>query len=386
MNELEHGVLLIGGLRTHQPAHAAAFADHPRCRLIAVSAEPDMTEDRAALYRQLADRLGLPFIPHLDKALARRDVDIVSSTPAVEQRGDVAVRCLEAGKHVYLDKPLAGSIEDADAIVAAAERSPGRTQMVTLNRADWVEAARRAVTQGRVGRLMAVHAEVLFAKGRAGTVPEGTVRVEHPTPRHFTYIEAKREMFDLGVYGLAMVHALTNLSAESVFAHTGNYFFAEHVSADVEDFGALALKLKGGLSATVLGGRIGWMSHPGSGPQRIVLMGTEGTAVFDGHEPRIELYNDEPDFTAPPVDPLDPMGMWAASSPRSRRRPKQRWATLSDPITPMSRDVTAFIDCIEQGREPEMNAAAAASILEVVFAGYLSAARGQEISLPLARS
>lgn len=385
MNGPEHGVLLVGGLRTHQPSHAAAFADHPRCRLIAVSAEPDMTEDRSALYRQLADRLGLPYLPDLDEALARDDVDIVSSTPAVEQRGDVTVRCLEAGKHVYLDKPLAGSIEDADAIVAAAEQSPGRTQMVTLNRAAWVEAARRAVTQGRVGRLMAVHAEVLFAKGRAGTVPEGTVRAEHPTPQRFTYVEAKREMFDLGVYGLAMVHALTNLSAESVFAHTGNYFFAEHVSADVEDFGALALKLKGGLTATVLGGRFGWTSHPGSGPQRIVLVGTEGTSVFDGHKPRIELYNDEPDFTAPPVDPLDPMGMWAASSPRFQRLPKQRWVPLSGPASLMARDVAAFVDCIEQGREPEMNAAAAASILEVIFAGYLSAARRQEIALPLTR-
>ena len=110
-------------------------------------------------------------------------------------------------------------------------------------------------------------------------------------------------MFDLGVYGLAMIHALTNLNTETVFAHTGNYFFAEHAAADVEDFGALALKLEDGLIATVLGGRFGWMSHPKSGAQRIALMGTEGTAVFDGHRPRLELYNDEPDLRSEEPDP-----------------------------------------------------------------------------------
>ena len=381
----EYGVLLVGGKRSHQESHAAVFAAHPNCHLVAVAGEAGDPEGRAPLYRQLAEELELPFIPDLDEALARDDVQIVSSTPAVERRGAVAVRCLEAGKHVYFDKPLAGSVEDADAIVAAARRAAGRTQMFTQNEAGWVKAARRAVLEGRVGDLHAVHAENLFAKGRAGNVPYGTVRREHETVPRWTFLEAKREMFDVAVYSLAFIYAMTGLKAESVYGHTGNYFFAEHAGADVEDFGALALTLEGGVTATAIGGRFGWMSHPKSGPQRIVLMGTKGTLAFDPSRPRIEVYNDETDFTVPPTDPLDPMGMWGASMPAYQPHPKRRWVGLHDGQNPMAADVAEFVDCIEQGREPAINAEVAASILEVLLAGYVSAARGEVVELPLPR-
>ena len=51
----------------------------------------------------------------------------------------------------------------------------------------------------------------------------------------------------------------------------------------------------------------------------------------------------------------------------------------------MEADVAAFIDCIESGREPEMNATAAAPLVEVILAGYASAARGETVWLPLPR-
>ena len=381
----DYGVLLIGGMRSHQMSHSAVFAANPNCRLVAVAGEAGDPEGRAHLYQQLADDLDLPFIPNLDEALARDDVHIVSSTPAVERRGAVAVRCLEAGKHLYLDKPLVGSMEDADAIVAASERATGRTQMFTQNESPWVKAAKRAIDEGRVGQLRAVHAETLFSKGRAGSVPDGTVRSERETVDRWTFLEAKREMFDVGVYSLAFIHELTGLKFESVYAHTGNYFFAEHAGAGVEDFGAMATTLEGGVTATAIGGRFGWMSHPKSGPQRVVVVGTEGTLTFDAFRPRIEVYNDAPDFTLPPVDPVDPMGMWGASRPDFEPQPKGRWLALYQEHNAMTADVAAFIDCIEQGREPKVNATVAASILEVILAGYVSAARGEAVSLPLPR-
>ena len=380
-----YGVLLVGAKRTHQESHAAVFAAHPLCRLVAVASEKGDPEGRVDLYRQLADELGIPHIPDLDEALARDDVHIVSSTPAVERRGPVAVRCLDAGKHVYLDKPLAGSMEDAEAIVAAAERASVRTQMFTQNQAGWVQAARRAIDEGRIGQLKALHAENLFSKGRAGSVPERTVRRERETVGRWTFVEAKREMFDVAIYSLAFIHALTGLKVESVIAHTGNYFFAEHARLDVEDFGVIGLTMEGGVTATAIGGRFGWMSHPKSGPQRLVLMGTSGTMSFDPWRPRVEVYNDESDFTAPPVDPLDPMGMWGASGPEFEAPPKRRWMGMDEESNAMAADVASFIDCIEQDRQPAIDAVAAASLLEVILAAYVSAARGEAVSLPLPR-
>ena len=236
---------------------------------------------------------------------------------------------------------------------------------------------------GRIGDLKAVHAEVLFAKGRAGTVPSGSARRDKERAERFTFVEAKREMFDIGVYAVGLVHWLTGRKAESVYGLTGNYIFAEHARLDVEDFGALAIELEGGVSATVLGGRIGWMSHAKGGPHRVVLIGTEGALTFDGWRPRVEVYNDEPDFTAPTVNPKDPMGMWVSTTRETGLLPKRRWVPLGEEGADMAKDVAVFVDCLEQGREPEMNARAAAPLVEVILAGYISAARGEPVKLPL---
>ncbi len=384
----EFGILLIGGIRSHQRSHASIFEANPKCHIVAVANEKELTGTPLELNKELAEQLDVPYIPDLDDALGREDVDIVSSTPYVERRGAVVVKCLDAGKHVYLDKPLAGTVADADAIAEAAVRAGPKvkTQMFSMNHAQWVEGAKKAVDEGAVGELKAIHAEGIFSKGHAGSIEEGTVRQERAEPGRYTFVEAKREAFDVGVYSLALIHMLSDFQVESVYGITGNYFFAEHAGVDIEDFGALALTMKGGLSATTMGGRFGWMSHPKSGPQSITLIGKEGTLFFDAFHPRIEVYNDEPDFVAPSIDPLDPMSMWEARMARYDAMPKRRWVGFSEGRVPMADDVAYFLDCIENDREPELNAVAAASIVEVILAGYASAARDEPVSLPLPRS
>ena len=381
----KYGVLLAGAMRTHQQSHADVFAAHPKCELVAVASEKGDPEGRVGQYQELADDLGLPHITDLDEALARDDVHIVSSTPAVERRGIVAAKVMDAGKHVYLDKPLAGTVADLDTIVSAAERNDVVTQMFTQNLAGWVQDAKRAVQGGEIGDLLAIHAENMFSKGRAGSVPKGTVRRESEELGRYTYLEAKREMFDVSIYSLGFVHEVTGgLGFESVLGHTGNYFFAEHLGAGVEDFGVMMATLEGGVTATVLGGRFGWMSHPLSGPQKVVVVGTEATMTFDPFAPRIELYNNEPDFVEPAVDPLDPMGMWGASHPVYSPMPKRRWVPFGSRDV-MADDVAAFVEAIESGAQPDMNARRAAELTEVILGGFVSAARGEVVGLPLPR-
>lgn len=381
----EYGVLLIGGKRTHQESHAPIFGRHPQCELIAVAGEPDEPDFRSGSGRELADTLGIPYISDIDEALSRQDVDIVSSTVHVESRGEVIVRCLEAGKHVYLDKPMAGTIDDIDAIVNTAAKSPGKTQMFSQNNSPWVQEAKKMVDSGRIGKIVSVHAENIFAKGRAGSVLPGTVRKEEEKVKRFTYLGAKREMFDVGIYSLAWIHMITGLSIKSVFALTGNYFFADHASVNVEDFGAMALKLESEVTAIAVGGRFGWSSHPRFGPQRVAIIGTEGTLSADPHRRRIEVYNAEPDFTPPEVDPLDPMSMWFGRSPEYVAMKKERWVPLGSAADPMELDIDQFLYSISNDRMPNLNAAVAGQLSEAILAGYISAAQGEEVSLPLDR-
>ena len=101
-----YGVLLISGNQTHQENYAAAFAADARCRLIAVTDEPNIDRRRRELNERLAKSLGIPYVADLAKALADKQVNVVSVCAPPERRGRIAVACARAGKHLYLDKSL----------------------------------------------------------------------------------------------------------------------------------------------------------------------------------------------------------------------------------------------------------------------------------------
>ena len=372
----KYGVLLLGGLRTHQENYARGFAADPRCRLIAVSDERDAPPERINLNRGLAEVLAVPHLDDLDEALARDDVHIVSVCVETERRGRVVVRCAAAGKHLYLDKPLALTVEDAQAIVGAIKKAGVRSQMFSNVYSRWARAARSALENDEIGELRAIHCDVLFGKGNAGTAPVGHKRREKPTVESYTFVEAKREMFDLGVYAVTMVNWLSQKPVKTVFGTTANYFFREHLTCGIEDLGALVLTMDGGITATITGGRIGWMSR---GVQCLHLVGTRGVLTFDAWQPRLEIFADEPPFQPPPPPPVDPMSMWRST--QAKTSPNRPWVAFAAEPT-QHYDTRAFVDCIEAGVESEMNAELAAQSIAVIAAGYRSAASGQVVSIP----
>ncbi len=376
----KYGVLLLGGHRTHQENYAQHFAQDARCRLIAFADEQGAPAERIALGKSLAEELELPFISDLDAALARDDVHIVSLCTEVERRGRVGAKCALAGKHVYLDKPMALNPDAARRIVDAIARTGVRSQMFSNIHSAWARTVKHALTSGQLGELRAIHCDVLFAKGHPGSAPIGKKRVEKPAVERYSFVESKPEMFDVGVYAVSMVNWLTQRPVETVFGATANYFFAEHHDCDVEDFGALVLNLAGGITATIVGGRYGWQSHPQGGVRKVQLVGTTNTLTFDASAGRLEIFAAEPAFEPPPPHPLDPMGMWSSTQSEIGIRPKQQWVDIGG-SNDGAQEFSAFIDCIEQGIESEMNAEFAAQSVEIISAGYCSAANGEVVTL-----
>jgi len=376
----KYGVLLLGGHRTHQENYAQSFAQDARCRLIAFADEPDAPPERIELARSLADALNLPFIPDMNEALSRDDVHIVSLCTEVERRGQVGAKCAEAGKHVYLDKPMALNPGHANQIVAAVAQSGVRSQMFSNIHSTWAQTMKQVLDSGRIGELQAIHCDVLFSKGHPGSAPVGQKRIEKSPVERYSFMEAKRELFDVGVYAVSMVNWLTRKQARTVFGATANYFFNEHRACDIEDFGALILTLDGGITATIVGGRYGWQSHAQSGVKKAILVGSEQTLIFDAFANRLEVFAAEPAFEPPPPHPLDPMGMWSSTQAELKVPPKQQWVAIGN-SDDGQREFSAFVDCIENGVESEMNAEFAAQSVKIISAGYRSAANGEVISL-----
>jgi myo-inositol 2-dehydrogenase/D-chiro-inositol 1-dehydrogenase len=377
-----YGVLLVSGMHTHQEGYAAAFAADKRCRIVAVSDEANIDRRRRDLNERLAKSLNVPYIANLADALARKDVQVVSVCTPPERRGRVIVQCAEARKHLYLDKSLTPQLREADAIVAAVQKAGVRSHMFSFISAAWARQAKALLEGKRLGRLLAVHADTFFAKGRPGTAKVGTRKEEYPPQRH-QLVEAKRELDNVGVYPITLIRWLTGRRFRTVRGITANYFFQEHQKHNVEDFGLLAGTLDDGLPVTVAAGRYGWMTHPAAGVNRIVLVGSERTLVIDANRPRLEVYTDEAPWAPPNVHPQDPMGFWSSTQDEVHTRPKRTWVPAA---AAGQSDASYFLDRLDAGRDSELNAAEAALATEVLLAAYRSAATGQVVTLPLARN
>ena len=375
----EYGVLLVSGGMTHQENYGPGFAADPRARVVAVADDPDVDARRVRLNQLLADNMGVPYIPNLDDALGRSDVHAASICSEFERRSQVAVRCAEAGKHLYLDKPMATTREGAESLVDAVEKANVRSQMFTQIGQPYAQRARRIVDSGKLGELQAIHCDLMFAKGHPGTADLTKPRRERYPPARFTFPDAKREIWTTAVYSLALIRWLTRRDFTSVFATTANYFFEEHQGHDIEDFGALLLTLDGGLTATLTAARIGWRSHRGSGPNLTRLYGTQGGAMIDGHAPRFVLASGSDDWATPRRDPTDPMGFWRSTGQRANIPPKPDW--LEPAFTAPISDQAMFLDAIEQGTDAEVTAQDGAAATDALLGAYESAATGNIVQL-----
>ncbi|MFI5939104.1 Gfo/Idh/MocA family protein [Streptomyces uncialis] len=119
-----------------------------------------------AAVRVAADRLGWAAAETDWRALiARDDVDVVDICTPGDSHAEIAIAALEAGKHVLCEKPLANTVEEAEAMAAAAEaaRARGQVAMVGFNyrRVPATALARRMVAEGRIGTLRHVRVAYL---------------------------------------------------------------------------------------------------------------------------------------------------------------------------------------------------------------------------------
>ncbi|GAA1478022.1 Gfo/Idh/MocA family oxidoreductase [Nocardioides aestuarii] len=155
------GYAFMGAAHSQAWRNAPRFFDLPlRLRMRAVAGRnPDLVAAAAA-------RLGWESTETSWRSLIDRDdVDLVDICTPGDTHAEIAIAALAAGKHVLCEKPLANSVEEAEAMVAAAERArpAGVRAMVgfTYRRVPAIALARRLVADGRLGRIHHVRAQYL---------------------------------------------------------------------------------------------------------------------------------------------------------------------------------------------------------------------------------
>ena len=149
------GVGLVGYKfmgRAHSNAYRQVhsfFPDTPKPEMIAISGRNEEAVSAAA--NQLGWR---EYETDYRKLVTREDIDLVDvSTPGYLHK-DVVIAALEAGKHVYCEKPLANTLEEAEEMLRAWKKA-GTIAMVNFNyrRVPAVQLAKRLIEDGRLGEI-----------------------------------------------------------------------------------------------------------------------------------------------------------------------------------------------------------------------------------------
>src|SRR6476661_6268727 len=163
-NELSVGMV---GYAFMGAAHSQAWRNAPR--FFDLPLHPRMTAlagRDATRVADAANRLGWESTETSWRALVERDdIDLVDVCTPGHTHAEIAIAALEAGKHVLGEKPLANTVEEAEAMNRAAEKAAiaGVRSMVgfTYRRVPAIALARRLVAEGRLGTIHHVRAQYL---------------------------------------------------------------------------------------------------------------------------------------------------------------------------------------------------------------------------------
>ena len=247
-------VALLGYGRIARLVHLGVLTALPDVELVAV-AEPD--PERRAEARARAPNARS--CERYEQALDVPGVEAVVVCLPNDLHADAAVAALELGKHLYLEKPLATSLDDGRRVVAAWRRA-GVVAMMGFNyRAHPLyEAAREHIRSGRLGDLVAVRTALASP------------------PRDLPPWKRRRAtgggaLLDKASHGVDLVRHLIGDEVREVLA----LLRTQHTE---EDTAALQLRLGGGLLVQSL------FSVGAAEDDRLEVYGSAGKLTVDRHE------------------------------------------------------------------------------------------------------
>lgn len=112
----------------------------------------DRDGERAALARK--DWPGVDVAEDLDEILTRDDIDMVAVVTAHNTHARLVIQCLEAGKHVIVDKPMCIHIAEATSMIEASRRAGKSLGIFHNRRHDGnARAIKEALEQGLIGQV-----------------------------------------------------------------------------------------------------------------------------------------------------------------------------------------------------------------------------------------
>jgi predicted dehydrogenase len=340
--------------------HAAEYVSLPDVELVALAG---LEQDRC---QTVAARYDIPRIyGDYTELLAQPDIDGVSICTPNHLHARMTVDALEAGKHVLVEKPLAISVAEGEAMAEAAART-GRVLMTVFNRRFRNDSRilKRHVEAGNLGEIYFVRTGWLRDQG----IPAGAGGwfTDKARSGGGCLIDLGVHMLDLALWLIGDPRVLSVSAASyAALGPRGRGFFPGRrfqfqgsvPTFDVEDFLTAFLRLETGATLVL---EVSWAGYTHKGDRFFVhLWGDEGGAEMDvldyTHEDTLRIYTD-------------------TGGVRTEIRPE----------TGGDRDSSAnseFARAVRQGQAVSPTVEEGLRILRIIEAIYRSATDGREVKL-----
>lgn len=340
---------IIGCGKIAELRHAPEYLENPHCELVGFY---DYAPERA---KALAEKFGAKAFDTVDELISQ--VDAVSVCSANIAHAEATIRALDAGRHVLCEKPMATTLADCEAMVAASRRS-GKLLMLGHNQlfAEAHVRARALIAAGEIGRPLMFHTTF----GHSG--PEiwtGTANT--------WFFDKKRAVLgvlaDLGIHKTDLIQFLLgdDIVRVSATIKTLDKKYPDGTPITVDD-NALCLYETAGSAVGTL--HVSWTLYNGREDNSTRVYGTKGVLrMYD--DPDCALILERSDGT---VERFDVEKIATNDEQKAGKR-------ASTGV------IDAFVDAIVSGKPTPAEGGQALKAMRVIFAAERAAQTGTTVSV-----
>ena len=347
MKKLGYAVLGLGIGK----AHAEAAAASENADLVAVC---DIDEAKLAKFAEIYPETTL--YRDFEDLLKDKNVDIISICLPSAMHADFAVRAMEAGKHVLVEKPLDITYERAMLIEEARLRTGMTAGVVHQNRFNLnMYPIKDAIDSGRLGRLILGTFAVKWYREQSYYDRGGW--------RGTWEMDGGGSLMNQAVHTVDLMHWLMG-DIESV---TSTMSINNH-NIQTEDLTASIIKFKSGATATFVSTTC---AYPGISTE-IMLYGTDGSIEADADMIKTWKMRD-------PIDDMDEDDEEQMMIERYGHGNRQAAKSEPEKLYGHRHVVEDMILAVRDGRTPEVTPAEAAYSVRIVNAIYESARTGKPV-------
>lgn len=349
LKEIGVGVIGVGFMGSK---HARLIAETQGVRLLGI-ADTDGSQAKAVAETNHAEH----FFTDYNKLLALDKLDAVIVATPEHLHHEPVIASLNAGKYVLVEKPIATTLKDADAMIAAAEKSNGRLMVGYVFRFDSKFAALKDyVDQGALGQPMSAYGK-MNSPIQSGRYWGKQVPLELSFSVHFVdlilwyFQDEPVEVFSERIPG--------RLTKEIGIADFDWMFFrlSKGGLGVIQCGWALSQKWGGEKSDGTYSKPSSWYRAP---DMSFEIVGTNGSAYLDYHPQSLEACDDEG---------------WKFPETAT-------WPIIHGRIGGALREeVSHFLDCVRNGKEPLVDGKFARKSLETVLASMRSAEENQKVKI-----